>query len=128
MSGIFSMHLIISLIATAGLGLSAYIHFHKRTAKPLVCPIGYHCDAVIHSDYSRFLGCPVEVLGILYYALVAVSFWAPSAYPILQILSGAAFGFSLYLVGVQMFVLRQWCTWCLISAALCTGIFILTFL
>lgn len=120
--------MITELIAIAGFALATYIHFHKRTATPLVCPIGHHCDAVIHSDYSTFIGFPVEVLGMVYYALIVAGYWMFRAHTAFQILSGAAFGFSLYLVAVQIFVLRQWCTWCLLSAALCTSIFILSFL
>jgi|SRR3989344_9470378 len=118
---------IIVILAIAGFALALYIHFHKRTARPLVCPIGHHCDPVIHSDYSKIFGFPVEMLGMLYYALIAVGYWLAPAHMALQIISGAAFGFSLYLIGIQLFVLRMWCTWCLISAALCTGIFIVTF-
>lgn len=40
-------------------------------------------------------------------------------------LSLVAFLFSAYLTFIQAFTLRQWCTWCLISAGLCTLIFAL---
>lgn len=118
----------IAILATAGFMLAAYIHFHKRTARPLVCPIGHQCDAVIHSDYSKFFEVPVEILGMMYYAVIAVSYFVFPGAMALRVLTGAAFGFSLYLVSIQLFVLKQWCTWCLCSAALCTGIFILSFL
>ena len=117
----------ISIIAIIGFTLATYIHFHKRTQTPLVCPIGHECDAVIHSDYSKFIGFPVEVLGMIYYAIIVAGYLMYPGQMTLQILSGAALGFSVYLVSIQLFVLRQWCTWCLFSAALCTAIFILTF-
>ncbi len=127
---------IIAVLASGGLCLCIYIHYHKRMLKPLVCPIGYHCDTVIHSDYSKFVGIPVELIGILYYSIIILAylalamnagFMASVPLVLIRILSGAAFGFSMYLIGVQMFILKQWCSWCLASAALCTGIFLLTF-
>ncbi|MEX2054859.1 MAG: hypothetical protein WD972_01630, partial [Candidatus Andersenbacteria bacterium] len=41
------------------------------------------------------------------------------------LVSTSAFLFSLYLTFIQGVTLRQWCTWCLCSAALCTLIFLL---
>jgi|SRR3989344_4107661 len=123
---------IIVLCSFFGLSLSVFIYIKKRRKKTLVCPIGHSCDPVVHSDYSRFMGIPVEILGILYYLLILVSYSAFLAYPSIKtgevgsallIISALAFLFSGYLTLVQAFVLKEWCTWCLISATLCTIIF-----
>ncbi len=127
--------LLVILCALAGFSLALFIHFKKKQPKPLVCPLGHSCDPVVHSDYSRIIGIPVELLGILYYCIILFSYLILSMYPGLKSasleltllgLSGMAFLFSIYLTAVQAFVLKEWCTWCLISATLCATIFFLS--
>ena len=126
------LHSIIILCAFGGVSIALYIHRKKRLHEPLTCPIGHSCDPVIHSRFSRFMDMPVEILGVLYYTIIVVAYllflFAPSLAQtvpslILFALSALAFLFSLYLIVVQLFILRQWCTWCIISALLCTAIF-----
>ena len=125
----------LSLIAAALAGFLVAFHIfrHKRQQKALICPIGFSCDQVIHSEYSSLFGVPLEVLGMMYYGLVAVSYTVLLACPAAAILefvrvilglSVFAFFFSIYLTFVQAFRLKQWCTWCLISASFCTIIFL----
>ena len=126
---IFILHSIVLIAATGGACLSLYIYLKKRRKQTLVCPIGSDCSSVIHSEYSRFLGFPLELLGFLYYISMAVSYSVFLTVPILKTplgtfilvcVSGAAFLFSLYLTFIQGAVLKQWCTWCLFSATLTT--------
>jgi|SRR3989344_3138393 len=129
----------ISIIALsfAGLWIALYIRSHKTQGSTLVCPIGHTCDPVIHSGYSKFMGIPVEFLGILYYALVLATYttitFAPQfAHELIAqevaAVSIIAFIFSIYLTAVQAFVLKQWCTWCLFSASFCATIFLIVVL
>ncbi|TSC56426.1 MAG: vitamin K epoxide reductase [Parcubacteria group bacterium Greene0416_79] len=128
----FALHILLIACAFGGLALAAFIHFRKRLHTPIVCPVGHSCDPVVRSDYSRFMDIPVEILGVIYYTVTAIAYAALLAMPELQTgmlgaallgLSAAALLFSLYLTAVQGFILREWCTWCLISAALCAVIF-----
>ncbi len=125
----------ISILALGGFSLAAYIHSHKKTHKKLVCPLRGSCETVIHSNYSRFFGVPVEMLGMLYYILIAIvhisfifipTLTNPSLLITSLIFSMGAFLFSLYLLSVQFFIIRKWCTWCLFSALISTIIFLLT--
>jgi uncharacterized membrane protein len=125
----------IAFAALGGLGVACYIYYTKRYHKQLVCPIGSDCNAVVTSRYSKFLGVPLEHWGILYYAIIvsayAVLIFAPHLLSGvllsgLIILTAAAFLFSLYLLFVQAFLLRQWCIWCLLSAMLSIMIFIVS--
>ncbi len=121
-------------LALGGFALATFIHFKKKQEIPLVCPIvGHSCDPVVHSDYSRLLGIPLEILGMFYYGIIGIAYIALAVTPdlgssvlssLLFFLSLLALIFSSYLTAVQAFVLRQWCTWCLISALLCTLIFL----
>ncbi|MBI4158560.1 MAG: vitamin K epoxide reductase family protein [Candidatus Yanofskybacteria bacterium] len=128
---------IIIFIAFSGFLLAAYIRHKKVYKEVLICPLGSSCETVIFSKYSRFLGIPVEILGIAYYLITAASY---SVFLFVSVdmprflLSGiffatiAAFFFSLYLTYIQAFTLKQWCIWCLVSAGFCTIIFFLALL
>lgn len=120
------------LCALAGFGLSLFLTHKKRAKeKVLVCPLRGNCTAVIQSDYSTFLGVPVELLGIAYYGVVALAYLLLVLVPsqlfgvsvLLLAVGAAAFLFSLYLTFIQLMVLRQVCTWCLASAFLSTVLF-----
>ncbi len=127
---------IIILCALTGFSIALFIHFKKKQPAPLVCPIGHSCDPVVHSDYSRFMHIPVEILGILYYSLLLLCYSLLVMYPSMKteavemtllVVSGFAFLFSVYLTAVQAFILKEWCTWCLFSATLCAIIFFTSF-
>ena len=130
------LYLVIIAAGIAGFSLSLYIHRKKRTQKRLVCPIGFDCDAVIHSKYSRFLGVPLEIGGMLYYAMISIvylllftipDFFSPAVSLFALVISGLALLFSIYLTVIQMFAIKQWCSWCLISAVLSAVIFAAAF-
>ena len=125
-------YFIIIAAGIAGFFISLHIHRKKRAEERIVCPIGFDCDAVVHSKYSRFFGVPLEVGGMLYYACIAfgyaVLFALPDLFPaavpsVALAVSGIAILFSIYLTGIQMFALKEWCTWCLASTVLSATIF-----
>lgn len=124
--------LFIVFSALLGLGVSLKIYRKKKEVHPFVCPVGFECDAVVKSQYGTFLGIAVEKWGMAYYSLVAIFYVGALFYPALSAsvlgsliigLSGGAFFFSIYLTLVQAFFLRSWCSYCLLSALLSTGIF-----
>lgn len=99
----------------------------------MVCPLNGECEVVTTSKYSKFFGIPVELLGILYYGLIVFVYVLHNLIPwllsdtVLFFVVGmtiGAFIFSLYLIFIQAFVLKKWCTWCLFSAGFSTFIFI----
>lgn len=116
------------LIVLALLGLldSSYLLLKKLKNEKVVCFLGRDCDTVVKSAYGRILGFPNEALGILFYLGVvgAVLLMAQgrevvlgfSIPDLLRSAGALAFLVSLYLVGVQAFLLKMWCAWCLASA------------
>ncbi len=122
-------------IAFSGFLVAFFIFQEKKLKRPLVCPLKANCELVIHSDYSHFFGIPVEVLGMIYYALTALLHAGLILYPLsfpaefisfTVAISLVSFLFSLYLVYIQIFVIRQWCSWCMCSALFSIIIFITT--
>ena len=129
------MRIAICVLGFCGFMVARHIRYHKKTGKLLVCPIRFDCNTVVNSDYSKFFGIPVDILGIAYYCLVFVSYlffiFTPGLLPNFLIgfmitLSMIAFIFSLYLIGVQIFVLKKGCSWCIVSAIISSAIVILT--
>ncbi len=125
-------YLLLIFTAFGGFLLSFYIRHKKRSHEKMVCPLKSDCDTVIYSPYSKFFGVPLELLGLLYYGLIAVGYALFLIFPTLAtplvvfgVLSAttAALLFSLYLTFIQAFTLKQWCTWCLMSAGFCVIIF-----
>jgi len=132
------MHvLIINLIGILSLGgfcIAFYLYSKKKAKKKLICPMRSDCDTVIHSDYSRIMGIPVEVLGMIYYAFIGC------IYPILFVtymyteergiiilgISLSACLFSFYLVSIQALIVKHWCSWCLFSACISICIAVLS--
>lgn len=130
-----SWEVLVLFAAFAGFVLAFFIRHKKKSNEHLVCPLNGRCNAVIHSDYSKFFGVPVEVLGVWYYGAIAIAHGFFLAFPVFAsplaefLLSAAtllAFCFSLYLVFIQLFSLKAICTWCMLSAGLCTVIFFAT--
>ncbi|MEO5634969.1 MAG: vitamin K epoxide reductase family protein [Candidatus Paceibacterota bacterium] len=124
---------IIFILALAGFFVARHIRRHKTENKPLVCIVGFDCHAVVHSDYSKFFGIPVELLGMFYYGLVAlVSFLfifmgnlLPHTMTVfLSLASFLASLFSIYLISIQLFVLKKGCSWCFVSALISIMIFL----
>lgn len=130
-------HIIIACIGLLGLALCSYLYKCKHKKQPLICPLRGSCDFVTTSKYSKFLGIHLEILGMIYYGMVTflhlLMILVPALannYETLLGLSAStgAFVFSLYLTGIQAFILKEWCTWCLCSAALCLLIFVTTYI
>ncbi len=126
--------LLIIFCAFLGLILSVVLFHKKRNQENLVCPIRDDCTPVLYSAYSKFFNIDVTMIGMCYYGIVAVFYGAliafsnmvPPLVPFLGFLvTLCALIFSGYLIIVQGFVLKRWCTWCLGSAFLCVVIFAL---
>lgn len=126
-------HLIVIGAAVLGFVAAYYIARQKARGEKLVCPLDANCEAVVHSDYSRLLGIPLEYLGLAYYGLTFLTHalflffpaWAEGYYPlVLKIVSGGAFLFSLYLIWVQFAKLKNWCFWCMVSSFATLVIFV----
>ena len=127
------LNLFLIAAALGGFVLAFFLFISKRKAKPIACPMDGHCDDVVRSEFSKFFGVPVDILGMLYYAVAATAysvfyFYSGLAVPLAVFamfgLASFSFLFSLYLTFIQAFSLKQWCVWCLASAGLSSFIFL----
>ncbi len=121
----------IGLIASIiGFCISFYIYRKQHAKKPLMCPRNAPCDTVINSPQGSTFGFSNAGLGIVFYAvtlffLFCLDVGGPSKIVeiLLLLMTSSGFAFSVYLVQIQKNVIKQWCVWCLGSAAMATILF-----
>ena len=123
---------LLALLGATGFSLASYITHCKAKKAPLVCPMQGSCDFVTESKYATFLGIHIERIGMAYYlcvfafhslALVEPQYLSHGALLVSLVVSSLAAAFSLYLVAIQAFVIKHWCTWCVCSAVISIVIF-----
>ena len=128
------LEVLVLIFALAGLWVSLYINYKESKNEQMICRFGEKCNDVLQSKYNRTFGIKNEKLGILYYLLIAVlatlvllgttSLFSIPLTTALFILAIPAFFFSAFLVIIQLFVLKAWCEYCMLSATASLGIFI----
>jgi uncharacterized membrane protein len=124
---------------SAGLALlgvldSAYLTWIKLANTRAFCSAVGDCDAVNSSAYSQVFGIPIALLGLGAYLAIVGLLWLEDRLPVLAEYGPlAVFGlaltgtlYSAYLTYVEFFVIYAVCPYCVVSALLITGIFILS--
>ncbi|MCF6276594.1 MAG: vitamin K epoxide reductase family protein [Candidatus Magasanikbacteria bacterium] len=131
-----SLQLKLLLIVSAiGIFDTLYLIYNKIRGTDVLClffPKKW-CKKVQHSKQSKTFGIPNSYAGfvmytfifictILYAYSVTMLFWP------IQIVVAIGFLFSIYFLYVQGFVLKAFCTWCVLSAINFTILAYATFL
>lgn len=113
------------LASIVGAAASAYLLVEYVTGQPGVCLTGSGCDLVRASAFAYPFGIPTPLIGLLFYVLAgwtvlrAVRSQMVLALPTRTALLGlAAIGAtaSLLLTGAEAFVIKAFCSWCLVQA------------
>ena len=92
------------------------------------------CEIVLTSSFSTVAGIPVALIGSIYYLLVCIGLFAYLDTKKTAILRATlvlpCFGFlgSLWFLYLQAFVIKAYCQYCLVSAALSTILMLSTIL
>jgi uncharacterized membrane protein len=113
---------------------STYLTWIKVANTRAFCSGVGDCDAVNSSVYSEVLGIPIALLGVGAYVAIAALLVLEDRLPLLREYGPlAVFGlaltgtlYSAYLTYVELFVIYAVCPYCVVSALLITGIFILS--
>jgi uncharacterized membrane protein len=126
---------IIQVAALIGLLDSIYLAYVKIASAPIYCTPGLgDCEVVNASRWSELFGIPLGVYGMAGFGLILlvttygmrINWVASYTDLILFGISTTGFFFSLYLTGIEIFVLKTVCQWCLLSAIAITVIFVTT--
>lgn len=116
------MNNLLYVLGFIGLLDTAYLIYHKIKGTDVACPFfpKEWCRKVQYSKQSKTFGIPNSFAGFAMYLGIIILAYLQSrgsvgAWP-LQFLISFGFAFSMYFTFVQAFVLRAFCTWCVISA------------
>ena len=115
--------LITLILASIGILDTLYLSYHtvkKTLVKCLFFPEEW-CRKVQKSKYSKMMGIPNSFLGLGMYLLMLVlallfHYGLIAIFAPVLVLIGFGFLFSMYFLYVQAFILRAFCTWCVVSA------------
>ena len=113
------------LASIVGAAASAYLLVEYTTGQPGLCLTGSGCDLVRASAYAYPLGIPTPLFGLVFYLVAAwivmrtldsrrIAGLVPATALLLLATAGAVA--SLILTGLEAFVIKAFCTWCLVQA------------
>jgi uncharacterized membrane protein len=110
-----ALRLAVAVVATAGIGVAAYLTWVHYNPEALVCTQGGGCETVQRSHYAVLLGVPIAIYGLAAWLVVlALVIW-DSALARLLVAAVALVSvvFAVYLVILQLAVIDAVCVWCL---------------
>jgi len=122
------------ILAIVGLLVSIYMTIYKITSNDSMCIGSGHCKTVNASRYAEVYGIPVAVLGVAgYSAILAVlflerkpGFFQENGTLLFFGLSLTGFLFTLYLIFVEVALIKAYCPFCITSQTVMTIIFIIS--
>lgn len=125
-----------SFLALGWLGFldSLYLTIEHYLGTVPSCSVIAGCEKVLTSQYSELFGLPVALLGVAYYfavfALAGGYLAVKHAALLLYAASVPFFGlvWTIWFLYVQAFVLRAFCLYCLLSAAITLALVFLSLL
>ncbi|MBV9926664.1 MAG: hypothetical protein JOZ96_16715 [Acidobacteria bacterium] len=121
----------VALVALVGLADATYLTVEHLTGQSVRCMVVSGCDEVLQSSYATVAaGVPVAAVGALaYFAVFSLATLAAYGYggarKLLTPLVAVMFLATLWFLYLQAFVIRAFCTYCLISAAVTTTLTLL---
>jgi uncharacterized membrane protein len=116
----------IALVALAGMADAAYLTVEHLVGNSVRCMVVSGCDEVLQSSYATVAGgVPVAAVGLAAYFTVfslatLAAFGYDGARKLLTPLVAVMFLATLWFLYLQAFVIRAFCTYCLISATVTT--------
>ncbi len=124
---------IIYIFAILGVLDTSYLIYHKVKGTDVAClffPKAW-CRKVQYSKQSKTFGIPNSYLGFLMYAGLLLFTYLASQGTVpwwwVRAIVTVGFLFSMYFVYVQAFVLKAFCTWCVVSAINFSVMFVASF-
>ena len=117
---------VVALVALVGLADATYLTVEHLTGQSVRCMVVSGCDEVLQSSYATVAaGVPVAAVGALaYFTVFSLAILAAYGYEgarkLLAPLVAVMFLATLWFLYLQAFVIRAFCTYCLISATVTT--------
>jgi uncharacterized membrane protein len=123
------IYVIPALLALLGLADALYLTVEHVTGQSVKCTIISGCSEVLSSPYAVVAGVPLAAIGAAaYFSVFSLATLALFEYRFARVLLlplvGLMFLVSLWLVYLQAFVIREFCQYCLLSAAISTALLV----
>ena len=121
----------VALVALVGLADALYLTVEHLSGNSVRCMVVTGCDEVLQSSYATVAaGVPVAAVGaVAYFAAFSLATLAAFGYDgarrLLTPLVAVMFLATLWFLYLQAFVIKAFCTYCLISAAVTTTLTLL---
>jgi uncharacterized membrane protein len=117
------LYALAALLSLAGLADAIYLTVEHLSGRSVRCTVTSGCSEVLASPYATVGGYPLALLGALAYftafsLATLAAFGSRRAGNLLAVLVALMFATSLWLLYLQAFVLRAFCQYCLLSAAI----------
>lgn len=115
-------------LALLGLGDSIYLTIHNLTGQMVPCSVSGGCESVLTSAYAEVGGIPIAAFGAIAYFLafslaILTAFGNHRAWLVFGLQVTAMAATSLYLIYLQLFVIKAICQYCMLSAGVCLTLF-----
>lgn len=115
---------LIFVLAIVGFVIAGYVLQGYLRNSSVFCPAGGGCDEVRKSPYSWPFGVPVPAIGFVGYAVIATLAFLRTAVPkkekqlLMGLVGMSAFGaaFVTWFTLTEAFLIKGYCSWCIISA------------
>jgi len=127
------LYAVVALLSLFGIADALYLTIEHVTGQSVRCTIISGCSEVLSSPYAVMAGIPLAAIGAAaYFTVFSLAILALFGYRIagklLLPLVGAMFLISLWLIYLQAFVIREFCQYCLLSAAITLALFVVVFI
>lgn len=119
------VYIVVAVLSLIGLADAIYLTIEHITGQSVRCTIIAGCSEVLSSSYAVIGGIPVAMIGAFAYFIVfslAILFlfgYTFTRLPLVLLVAGM-FIATLWFVYLQAFVIRAFCQFCLLSAAVTT--------
>lgn len=119
-------------LSLGGFANALYLVIRHRKKQPLVCPLDHDCSVVTESRWAHVFGVRNDTVGALFFlsafGAVLLSFFLPAlASTLFLAVFWASLGallFSLVLISIQFFVIKDYCFYCLVSGVITLFLFL----
>jgi len=123
------LYIAAALLSLLGMADALYLTVEHVTGQSVKCTIISGCSEVLSSPYAVVAGIPLAALGAAAYFTVfslatLAAFGYRAAGTLLTPLIAAMFFVSIWLIYLQAFVIREFCQYCLFSAAITTALLV----
>ena len=123
------LYIAAALLSMLGMADALYLTVEHVTGQSVKCTIISGCSEVLSSPYAVVAGIPLAAIGAAAYFTVfslatLAAFGYRAAGTLLTPLITAMFFVSIWLIYLQAFVIREFCQYCLFSAAITTALLV----